>query len=47
MKLYMKIVGVDERISINQIRFDNRRMDDHQKPELFIRINKKNMKIIF
>ena len=41
MRIFMTIWGIDERVSIHQIKFDNRHIDDHKKPEIFIKIHKK------
>ena len=37
----MTIWGGEKDIKLRQIRFDNRNIDDHKKPEVFIRIHKK------
>jgi len=37
----MTIWGGEKDIKLRQIRFDNRHIDDHKKPEIFIRIHKK------
>ncbi len=41
MRIYMTIWGGEKDIKLRQIRFDNRDIDDHKKPEIFIRIHKK------
>ncbi len=41
MRIYMTIWGGEKDIKLRQIRFDNRNIDDHKKPEIFIRIHKK------
>ena len=41
MRIYMTIWGGEKNIRLHQIKFDNRIIDDHKKPEIFIRIHKK------
>ncbi len=41
MRIYMTIWGGDKDIKLQQIRFDNRYINDRKKPEIFIRIHKK------
>lgn len=41
MRIYMTIWGGEKDIKLRQIKFDNRCIDDHKKPEIFIRIHKK------
>ncbi len=41
MRIYMTTWGGEKDITLRQIRFNNRHIDDHKKPEIFIRIHKK------
>ncbi len=41
MRIYMTIFKGEQNIRLHQIRFDNRCLDDHKPPEIFIKIHKK------
>ncbi len=41
MRIYVTIWAGEKDIKLQQIRFDNRNIGDHKKPEIFIRIHKK------
>ena len=41
MRIYMTIWGGEKDVRLKQIKFDNRLIDDHKRPEIFIRIHKK------
>ena len=41
MRMYMTILGGEKDIKVREIKFDNRNIDDHKPPEIFIKIERK------